>query len=707
MNDLAETASRPQAKDLLLARSVAIIGASPSGPWPRTIFQNLKRGGYKGQIFLVNPKYSELWEQRCFPNLSALPEVPDHVLLLTSAAAVLPSLEEAAALGVKSGTVYSTSFGEGTGSESIERGRMLREFCERTRFVCCGPNCMGSMSVSEGFWTIPVDLAHIRPGPVGLIFQSGGSLSNWLRAAGERGIGFTYAISSGNEVSLDLVDYLSFLIDDPNTRIINLFIEGIRRPEAFIACAARALQRGKPMLAIKIGRTDASKRQARSHTGAIAGSSEVFDALCQRLGILRCPSLEDLLETTLAFVPGKHPRGGRVAIVINSGGMKGLLLDHLKEVQIELAKPNETTRQAVRSLISPELAVENPLECSVSGSGYEKTFLEIVRLHTEDDGVDLVGIHGELPRDGQKKDPADWARLAGSEKPIVAFGRGTYSLTNESRTFQEQAGIPFLQAMRPTLRALQALGFYGVRRRNPTIPMLPPAVGESNIADGDRLYEVLGNYGIIPPRQGFAETGAEAVTKAEKIGFPVALKLIKPDLLHKTDIGAVVLGIRNRRELETHARRLLPRESAPAKLLVQEMVYGTEMILGARQDPQYGPFVVIGMGGVFVEVLEDTVLRLLPVDREEAAAMIRQLKGYRVLEEFRGQPRRDLGALCRAITGLSDFFSAHRSQLNDLEINPLIVREEGCGVVAVDVKIVSNTHSQKRDSPLAYPIMGP
>lgn len=689
--------SRPQAKDLLLAGSVAIVGASPSGPWPRTIFNNLKKGGYQGQIFLVNPKYTELWEEPCYPNLSAVPAVPDHLILLTAAPAVLPSLEEAAGLGVKTATVYSTSFGEGDGSGSKERGRMLRQFCERTQFVCCGPNCMGAISVSEGLWTVPVDFAHLRPGPVGLVFQSGGSLSNWLRAAGERGIGFTYAVSSGNEISLDLVDYLSFLIDDPKTRIIGLFIEGIRRPEAFMACAAHALEKGKPILALKVGRTEEAMRQAHSHTGALAGSDEVFNAVCHRFGILRCPSLEDLLEMTLAFLPGKHPRGRRLAIVVNSGGMKGLLLDHLKEVRVELAQPNETTRKAVEHLISPELPVENPLECSVSGAGYEKSFLEIVRLHAQDEGVDLLGIHGELPRDGQKRNPTDWAELAASsEKPIVAFGRGTYSLTNESRVFQDQAGMPFLQAMRPTLRALQALGFYGVRRHS-SIPALPPAAGESEDLDEHRLYELLGLCGVTPPRQEFAVTASEAVSKAKKVGFPVALKLVATGLLHKTEAGAVVLGLRNSHEVNRHAKRLLSYVSAPSRLLIQEMVSGTEMILGARQDPQFGPFIALGMGGVFVDILEDTTLRLLPVNEEEATAMLQELKAYRVLEGLRGQGPRDIRALCRAIAGLSDFFTAHRSYLSDLEVNPLVVREDGSGVVAVDVKVIRNGNISGKD----------
>jgi len=276
------------AENLLRARSVAIVGASPKGRWPTLIFHNLKKGNYGGKVYLVNPNYPELWEERCYPNLAALPEAAEHLLLLVPTRAVLQTLEEGAKLGSKAATIYSAGFGEGDDPEGRERARAMRELCDRTGLVCCGPNCMGSFSVGEGLWSFPTAVPHLRPGPVGLIFQSGGSLGNWIKGAAERGIGFSYAVSSGNEVSLDLVDYLSFLVKDPQTKIILLMIEGIRRPREFMAAAAEALAAGKPILALKIGRTERAKRQALSHTGALAGSDEVFDAVCRRLGIVRC-----------------------------------------------------------------------------------------------------------------------------------------------------------------------------------------------------------------------------------------------------------------------------------------------------------------------------------------------------------------------------------------------------------------------------------
>jgi len=684
----SEIENLQSAEHLLHARSVAIVGASPKGRWPTLIFGNLKKGGYGGKIYLVNPNYPELWEERCYANLAALPEAPEQLLLLIPTQAVLRTLEEASKLGSKAATIYSAGFGEGDDPQGKERAQALRELCSRTGMVCCGPNCMGSFSVIEGLWSFPTAIPLLRPGPVGLIFQSGGSLGNWVKGASERGIGFSYAVSSGNEVNLDLVDYLSFLVKDAQTKVILLMVEGIRRPKEFMAVSAEALAKNKPILVVKLGQSEMGKRQAISHTGALAGSDEVFDAVCHRLGLIRCPTLEDLTEMTLAFLPGRYPRGSRAAIVVNSGGMKGLLCDHIEELGTDLAPLSEATRQAVRPLIPAELVVENPLECGVAGFGDEEGFIKIVKLHADDDSVDLLAIHGELPRFPEKREATLFKNLnAATPKPIVAFARSTYSLTDESRAFQDEAAIPFLQGIKPTLRALEGLGLYGRRSRAP-LPALPAASGKADDLEGEKLYGLLQSHGIALPRQTMAATAAEAGQKAREIGFPVALKLVAPEIVHKTESGAVVLGLKSAEEVEAQGKQLLSKAPGKAQLLIQEMVEGTEVLLGARTDPQFGPFVMVGLGGIFVEVLKDVAIRLLPVSESEAMEMLQELRGYRILEGVRGQPPRDIKALARAMTGLSDLFASHRSFLSDFEINPLMVRRESEGAVAVDVRVV-------------------
>jgi acetate---CoA ligase (ADP-forming) len=680
------TFTRKPVENLLRARSVAIVGASAKGAWPAGIYRNLKRAKFPGAVYLINPNYNELFGDKCYPSLNALPEVPDELLILIPTRAVLGVLEEAAKLGTHSATIYTAGFGEGDDPKGKERAQAMKELCEQTGFVICGPNCMGSYSVGEGLWTFPTVTPLLKKGPVGLIFQSGGSLGNWIKGATERGIGFTYAVSSGNEVSLDLVDYLSFLVDDPETRVITLMVEGIRRPTEFAVVAEQALNRGKPILVVKLGRSEMGKRQAISHTGSLAGADEVFDAVCHRYGLIRCPTLEDMTEMTLAFMPGRFPKGSRAAIIVNSGGMKGLICDHCDELKTNLAQLSEKTKEAVRPLIPPELAVENPLECGVAGFGDEEGFINIVKLHAADEGVDLLAIHGELPR-GQQRSAGLFRSLAeATEKPVLAFARSTYSCLEESRKFQEEAGLPFLQAIKPTLRALAGLGSYGERKRL-GVPKLSAAAGRIEDLDGEKLNALLERHNIRLPKQALVGSPSEAASKAQEIGFPVVLKLVSPDVVHKTESGAVALGLKTAEEVISDGQSLLSK-AANARLLVQEMVQGTEVLIGARTDPQFGPFLIAGLGGIFVEALKDIAVRLLPVDDAEARAMLKELRGYSILDGLRGQPARDIDALIKAMVGLSDIFVAHRDHLSDLEINPLMVRAKGRGVAAVDVRVV-------------------
>ena len=679
--------ARKPVENLLAAKSVAIVGASQKGAWPLGIYRNLKGAKFPGGVYLINPNYNELFGDKCYPNLAALPEVPDELLILIPTRAVLGVLEEATKLGTKAATIYTAGFGEGDDVQGKERAQAMKDLCERTGMVICGPNCMGSYSVGEGLWTFPTVTPLLKKGPVGLIFQSGGSLGNWIKGATERGIGFSYAISSGNEVSLDLVDYLSFLVDDPDTKVITLMVEGIRRPSEFMTVAEQALSKGKPILAVKLGRSEMGKRQAISHTGSLAGADEVFDAMSKRLGIIRCPTLEDMTEMTLAFMPGRFPKGSRAAIVVNSGGMKGLICDHCDELSTNLAQLGDKTKEAVRPLIPPELAVENPLECGVAGFGDEAGFINIVKLHAEDPGVDLLAIHGELPR-GQKRSAELFKSVtAATDKPVLAFGRSTYSCLDESRAFQEEAGMPFLQAIKPTLRALAGLGLYGERKLR-GVPKLAPASSDASELAGENLNNLLQSRDIDLPKQALVGTAADAAKKAKELGFPVAVKLIAAEVVHKTESGAVVLGLKSAEEVQAEGQKLLTKTLGRGHLLIQEMVQGTEVLIGARTDPQYGPFLMVGLGGIFVEVLKDVSIRLLPVDEREAREMLKELRGYKVLEGVRGQAPRDIDALVKAMVGLSDIFAAHRNHLSDMEINPIMVRAQGGGVAAVDVRLV-------------------
>src|SRR5205807_7256252 len=309
--------------------SVAMVGASERGAWQRLIYRNLQDYGYPGRVLLVNPRQQEVYGRRCYPSLRELPEPVEHAMVIVPAAGVADVLADADAAGVRSATVYAAAMGDGQDPESKRRGAWLKDFLTRSKLRVAGPNCMGAHSYRERLFAYPnSELGRFPAGPVGCIFQSGGTLQFWLRSGADRGLRFSYGISSGNEADLDLADYLNFLIDDPHTRQIALFIEGIRRPTAFMHAAGRALEAGKPILAIKTGATAKSQAAAQSHTGASGGDYPAYLAMCERYGICNCGSLDDMVETALAFQGGRLPKGPRMGFVTTSGGTVDLLYDY-------------------------------------------------------------------------------------------------------------------------------------------------------------------------------------------------------------------------------------------------------------------------------------------------------------------------------------------------------------------------------------------
>jgi acetyltransferase len=678
---------------ILQARSVAIVGASDSGPWPRTIFENL-RAGFAGRVFLINPRRSEIWGEVCHPDFRALPEAIDTAVVLVRADLVVPVLEEGAAHGLKSAVVFSSGVGDGEEPESPGRAQALAALSVRSGLAVCGPNCLGTVSVRERLLLFPQEnFRRLEPGGIGAVFQSGGILQFWLQIMAARGGRFSYAVSSGNEVDLTLEDYLDFLIDDAQTRVIVLFLEGIRRPDAFRRAAACALAAGKPIIVVKTGRSEKARTAALSHTGAIAGDTETFAAFCRAFGIIRCDDLDESVDVTLAFQNGRLPAGARLGIVVNSGGLKGLALDEAEVNGVPLATLSPQTTQALGPLLTPDLKVENPLDCSTAGALDPDNFARICGTVGQDPAVDILAVHGVLPSGERAKGSPDaYARIAAAvDKPVLAFSRMAYSVTEHSRAFQDRAGVPFLQGVPHAMRALAALGAYAAARRRGARPLPEPRHEAQLTSD---IGAVLADYGIALPREARAPTPAEAASAAARIGFPVALKIVSPAASHKTEVGGVRLHLATPQavmaaaeEMAANLRMAMP-QARLDHFLVQEMVEGVEMILGARTDPLYGPVMVLGSGGVLVELVQDTVVELLPLDAGDARGLLARLKAAKLLAGFRGRPAADTDALADAVAALSRFYLEHRHCLDDIEINPLIVRPRGQGARAVDIRVV-------------------
>lgn len=683
---------------LLRPKSIAIIGASDSsrGGWAQEIYANLEHSGFPARLYLVNPKRDELWGRKVYPNFAAIPEPVDLALTIIPSVAIPDTLAEAAANGLKCALIYAAQFGEGGDPEGRKRAQALLSLSEQHGLRISGPNCMGSLALREKLLLYPAKRVRaLQPGSVGVVFQSGGTFQFWLQQASLRGLDFSYAVSSGNELDLDLADYINFLVEDEHTKIIACLVEGIRRPLAFMAAAEKALAAGKPVVLVKVGRSERGKAATASHTGAIAGDDAVFDAVCRRTGIVRCPSLDDLIETCLAFSPGRLPKGGRIAMVCYSGGAKGLVLDYAADEGAQMAPLTAETRAKLPAMIDPGLAPENPLDVGPVVGVQLKKFVEICKVVCADPTVDLVTVQGLLPvNPTDLYDPEPLRSVtAATDKPVLAFGRMAQNVSDVSRKFQNETGVPFIQGLPETVRAMQGLVRYAEARRR-GVAAIPEPGGRAANLGGAAFDALLTVHGLTPPRGAFAATADEAGAQAARIGFPVAVKIVSPEAMHKTEVGGVALGLRDAAAVQAAAGAMKARllaHNPKAQIdgfLVQEMVDGLEMIVGVREDPQFGPFMLAGLGGVLVEVMRDVAIRLLPVDADTARDMIASLRGAALLNEFRGRPARDVDAVVNAMVGLSRLFLDHRPWLSDLEINPLIVLAQGQGARAVDVRMV-------------------
>src|SRR5882757_6133381 len=528
---------------VLAPSSIALVGASERGQWQGMIYRNLRDYQYPGRVFLVNPRQQEVWGERCFPSLRELPERVDHAMVIVPAPAVAGVLEDANAAGVTSATVYAAAMGDGHDPESKKRGAWLKDFLKRSKMRIAGPNCMGAHSYHERMFAYPnTELGRFPAGPVGAIFQSGGTLQFWLRTGADRGLRFSYGITSGNEIDFDLADYLNFLVDDPNTYQIALFIEGIRRPLAFMRAAGRALAAGKPIIAIKTGFTAKSQAASQSHTGAIAGDYAGYLAMCERYGIVNCRSLDDLVETTLAFGCGRLPKGPRMGFVTTSGGTCDLLYDYAETEGATMPDFAEETKAALLPLMQQGIAPRNPLDVGIPST--TQIAADICELALRDPNIDMVAWASNMPRkEGTWGDVTPLRQLLDeTDKPIVAFGRMIYQVNDTHVAAQEAAGFPFLQGIEPTIRALNGLWFHAARRGRELLTPHPAPVSELSSA---ALEPTLARYGIALPKSEMAATPAEAAAAAERIGFPVAMKISSRDILHKTEAGGVTLDLRS------------------------------------------------------------------------------------------------------------------------------------------------------------------
>lgn len=709
----AEGTRREALDALLRPRSIAILGASED--FAKINGRPLKfllDTGYPGRIFPVNPKYPKLAGLDCFPDVASIPGPVDLAIVALPATAVLDAVARCAEKGVRAAVVFSSGFGE-MGEEGRRLEQKLGDLARRTGLVVCGPNTLGFMNTLDRVMATFSQAAdgETPAGPVAFVTQSGAFGTAIFALARQRGISFGYFVNSGNETDAGFSELLGHVVADTRVTVASGYIEGLKDGRSLLATADRALEAGKPVVIVKVGRSSAGARAAMSHTGSLAGSDRVYSGVFRQKGIVRADQEEELLDLVSAFSLCPLPEGRGIGLVTQSGGAGVLMADRAEQVGLVVPELAEETRAALRKVVPPFGSVKNPVDITaqfIADPGLLRASLEIV---LEDPRVDAAIFYlGLMDRFADQVTANIREVHRKTRKPLVvawaaAPERGLRAL--------RESGICALPSAVRAVNAVRGLVEYAEARRRwqadgaRPVPSAPGrgeairAAAEAALARGRRALDtrtaasLLEPYGVRFARAELARTADEAAAAAAAIGYPVALKLESPAVQHKTEIGGVRLDLADAAavraafgELVEAARRHRP-DAEVDGVLVQEMVRGgVEVVVGVHQDPQFGPVVMAGLGGVLVEALEDVAFRAAPVGPAEADAMLRELRGYRILEGVRGRPRADIGALVDLLTGVSRFAVDAAGSVSALDLNPLVVLPEGRGVVAVDVLAV-------------------
>lgn len=697
-------------------RSIALVGASDGSGWARFIMESLATAGFAGTLRFVHHARPEAFGRPTVPSLRALGEPVDLAFVLAPTHAVEGVLDDAAAAGIHNVVVLASGYGDGGGEEGRERERRLVERAVELDLTLLGPNCLGFVNAVAAVAPFGLHIVPpLRRGPVGVVLQSGALTSNVLAFARAHGIGISLLTSMGNEAVITAADVLEHLITDEDTRVIGLFLETIRDPQRFSALARRALQVGKPIVALKVGRSPAGQLAALAHTGAVAGDDAVVAAAFRQLGVIRVGSLEELLVTAGMLGSGQVPRGRRMGVVTASGGACDIIADRSADEGVEIVEFSEPTTARLREVLPSFAAARNPLDVTgiiladrtSADANLGDAALNAVAADPNLDFVfNMVSLPAAAPPDPSvpERRIADVAAtIACSPVPVVNFSATCSDLSEFGGSLLDRHGLHVVGGIEFGLTAVgHAIRWNEVRqdRAARPAPPSPPRATSDGLPDGAwseaRARELLRAAGVpAVPAELVTEADA-AVAAAERLGCPVVLKICSAAIAHKSDIGGVALGLGDPDAVRAAFVRVLAAGRAVTDdvegVLVSPMrTGGTELFVGVTVDPSFGPVLAVGLGGVFIEVLHDVSLRVLPVDQEEVVRMLGELRGAPVLAGARGVAPADLPRVAEVVARLAECARLLGPALQTVEINPLWV--DGSRVEALDVLVVTGCSS--------------
>ncbi|HYI71939.1 MAG TPA: acetate--CoA ligase family protein [Skermanella sp.] len=682
--------------------SVAVIGASDDpGKLTSRPIAYLRKHGFEGRIYPVNPRYDTVAGLPCYADVASLPGVPDVAIVLVGANRVTDVVRQLAEAGTGAAIVLASGFGE-AGEEGQRRQRELKDAAGPMRIL--GPNTIGLVNLTDGITLSAsgaLEMEGLRTGSIALVSQSGGILGSLLSRAAARGVGFSKLVATGNEADLDVSDIIDHLLDDDATSVVAVYLEGLRKPDRFREVAARAAGLGKPIVVFKVGRSESGARSAVSHTGALAGADAIYEALFKQVGIIRAETFAELLDIPVALSAKRVLKGRRVAVVTSTGGAGSLVADSCGMAGFDTPAPDESTAERLRALDLRDAALDrNPIDVTLAGLRPD-LFRNIIKILFESPSFDavivIVGSSGVGQPDLVARPVLD--SLSGSDKPLLVYvspeAPGIVSHLNGQ-------GVPTFTAPESCATALSAMHRAGSRMGAGDTAGPSSLTSGSGQQAGDLpsgpLNEIeskrlFAGFGIPVAHETAVSTPEEAQSAAQRMEGNIVLKVLSRDIAHKTEVGGVMVNIKPDDVADRcRAMDVMVKAATTANVegfLVQEMVTGgVELILGFHRDPQLGPAILLGLGGITTELFKDTAIRLPPLGKRDAQAMIDEIKSSQLLKGFRGRPRGDLDALVSAILAFSDMIVVLGDRLVEAEINPLFVLPEGRGVCAADGLVV-------------------
>jgi acyl-CoA synthetase (NDP forming) len=702
-----------QVRQLFNPRSIALIGATDKSRWSWSTFGNLQLHRFPGPVYLVNPRGIPVHGQETYARIADLPPDVDLAFVMVPTSAVLSVLNEAADHGIRSAVLLTSGFGE-TGDEGAELERQVTDLARRRGLTILGPNGNGFINAAAGItpYGLPIEPPLLR-GPVGVVLQSGALASAVLNFAQSRNVGVSLLVSMGNESMVSMTDVMRYLIDDEQTRVIALFIEAVRHPAEFLALAREALAKGKPVVAIKVGRSQAGARVARAHTGSLVGDDAVVDAVFRRSGVIRVDSLEDLIITAgLLAVTGPLP-GSRFGFVTASGGASEIIADRAEDEGIEIPEFAPETVRRLQQVVPPFAAVQNPVDVTGYILVNRDLMRNALRAVQDDPGLDALVLVSDLPRVAPP-DPAPIVEmfrettelLRETSKPVIVMGNTLTDITAFGRDVAAQTSHPGvlggihhgLTALGRAVRwsALHRAAKHSAAQHETTPSAVPQSAAEPDLAvdyqpgsswSEYRAAAFLAEHGIPVVPHALVSDPQAAADAADSLGYPVVVKLAADGIEHKSDIGGVKVGLRSAAEVTAaYADVVRAGREAGADVrgaLVQPMrPEGIELLVGIVTDPAWGQVLAVGLGGIWVEILRDTAVSVLPVDRDQVRQSLRGLRGARLFDGARGAQKADLDAVADTIAAVATLAGRLGDRLEALEINPLLVR--GSQVEALD-----------------------